>query len=87
VSGPVFVVLRPNGIAVHRERPTGSPRNVWPGTIRNLEQHGDLVRLTTDGPPTLFIDVTAEAVAELQLDVDAAVWLSVKATDVTVYPA
>jgi molybdate transport system ATP-binding protein len=85
-TGRVFVVMRPSGVAVHREHPAGSPRNVWPGTITNLEQHGDLVRLTTAGAPALFVDVTAEAVAELDLGVGEAVWLSVKATDLTVYP-
>jgi molybdate transport system ATP-binding protein len=85
-SGPVYVVMRPSGVAVHREHPTGSPRNVWAGTVTNLEQHGDLVRLSTAGPPALFVDVTAEAVAELALSAGEAIWLSVKATDLTVYP-
>ena len=83
--GEVFVVARPSSISVHRDVPHGSPRNVWAGTIATVEQHGDLVRLFVNGPPDVAVDVTTAAMAELQLDVDERVWLSVKATDLTVY--
>jgi molybdate transport system ATP-binding protein len=84
-DGEVFVVARPSSISVHRDVPHGSPRNVWAGTIATVEQHGDLVRLFVSGPPDVAVDVTTAAMAELQLDVDERVWLSVKATDLTVY--
>jgi molybdate transport system ATP-binding protein len=45
------------------------------------------VRVAAKGPPDVVVDVTAEAVAELRLTVGAEVWLSVKATDLVVYPA
>ncbi len=83
--GEVFVVARPSSISVHRDVPHGSPRNVWAGTIATVEQHGDLVRLFVNGPPDVAVDVTTAAMAELQLGVDERVWLSVKATDLTVY--
>jgi molybdate transport system ATP-binding protein len=83
--GEVFVVARPSSISVHRDVPHGSPRNVWAGTIATVEQHGDLVRLFVSGPPDVAVDVTTAAMAELQLGVDERVWLSVKATDLTVY--
>lgn len=83
--GDVFVVARPSSISVHRDVPHGSPRNVWGGTIATVEQHGDLVRLFVNGPPDVAVDVTTAAMAELQLGVDERVWLSVKATDLTVY--
>jgi molybdate transport system ATP-binding protein len=86
-DGDVFVVARPSSISVHRAVPHGSPRNVWAGTIATVEQHGDLVRLFVDGPPDVAVDVTPAAMAELQLGVDERVWLSVKATDLTVYEA
>jgi molybdate transport system ATP-binding protein len=86
-NGDVYVVVRPSSVAVHLEEPAGSPRNVWRGQISTLEQHGDLVRLTIAGVPDIFVDVTAEAVADLRLGVGQAVWCSVKATDLTVYEA
>jgi molybdate transport system ATP-binding protein len=86
-AGEVFVVARPSSISVHRDVPHGSPRNVWAGAIATVEQHGDLVRLFVSGPPDVAVDVTTAAMAELQLGVDEHVWLSVKATDLTVYDA
>jgi molybdate transport system ATP-binding protein len=86
-DGEVFVVARPSSISVHHDVPHGSPRNVWAGTIATVEQHGDLVRLFVNGPPDVAVDVTTAAMAELQLGVDERVWLSVKATDLTVYEA
>jgi molybdate transport system ATP-binding protein len=83
--GEVFVVARPSSISVHRDVPHGSPRNVWAGAIATVEQHGDLVRLFVAGPPDVVVDVTTAAMAELRLGVDERVWLSVKATDLTVY--
>jgi molybdate transport system ATP-binding protein len=86
-DGEVFVVARPSSISVHRDVPHGSPRNVWAGTIATVEQHGDLVRLFVTGPPDVVVDVTTAAMAELALGVAERVWLSVKATDLTVYSA
>jgi molybdate transport system ATP-binding protein len=85
--GDVFVVARPSSISVHRDVPHGSPRNVWAATIATVEQHGDLVRLFVTGPPDVIVDVTAAAMADLRLGVGDRVWLSVKATDLTVYDA
>jgi molybdate transport system ATP-binding protein len=85
--GEVFVVARPSSISVHHDVPHGSPRNVWAGTVATVEQHGDLVRLFVSGPPDVAVDVTTAAMAELQLGVGERVWLSVKATDLTVYEA
>jgi molybdate transport system ATP-binding protein len=85
--GEVFVVARPTSISVHRDVPHGSARNVWRGVITTVEQHGDLVRLFVTGPPDVVVDVTTAAMAELQLGLAEPVWLSVKATDLTVYDA
>jgi molybdate transport system ATP-binding protein len=58
-----------------------------PGTINGLELLTDRVRIQVDGEPSAFVDVTADAVAELDLANGVAVWLSVKATEIDVYPA
>jgi molybdate transport system ATP-binding protein len=86
-EGRVFVVARPSAIAVYAGEPHGSPRNSWPAVLTSLEQQGHAVRVAAKGPPDVVVDVTAEAVAELRLTVGAEVWLSVKATDLVVYPA
>ena len=86
-AGRVLVALRPNAIAVHTAAPEHfSPRNVWPGTIVGLELLADRVRAQVAGAPDALVDLTPDAVADLGLAEGTPVWLSTKATDLTVYP-
>ena len=87
ITGPVLVAIRPEAIAVHRRRPEGSARNAWPGRITAIESRGDVVRVEVDTSPALAAIVTPGAVASLGLHEGADAWLSVKATDLDVYPA
>lgn len=77
-----IAVFRPNAVSVFRNRPDGSPRNVLPVTITALEPRDDQVRVRTND---LSADVTAAAVADLDLVPGAEVFFSVKASEVTVY--
>jgi len=83
----VFVVVHPRVVALYRERPEGSPRNVWAGAAEGLEVAGDRVRVQVSGPVPLMAEVTPAAVAALHLDEGGPIWASVKATEVDVYPA
>ena len=65
----------------------GSARNVWPGVVDGLEPLHDRVRVHVEAQPPLLVDVTPAAVAELGLRPGSPVWLSVKATEVEVYPS
>jgi molybdate transport system ATP-binding protein len=86
--GPVLAALRPSAITVHTEQPHhSSARNIWPAKVTGLAPLGDRVRVTVAGEPGGTVDVTAAAVAELELAPGAPVWLSAKAVDVTAYPA
>ncbi len=85
-SGDVFVAFRPAAVALHRTRPDGSPRNVWPGTVTGIEPYGDAYRVQVDGAITVTADVSAAAVAELRLADGENVWAAVKAAEVDVYP-
>ncbi len=83
----VLIALRPNAISLHTSRPEhSSPRNVWPGTIAGLELLIDRVRVQISGTPSALVDVTPDAVTELDLSAGEPVWLSAKATDVDTYP-
>src|SRR5262249_11629884 len=85
-AGPVLVAIRPNAIAVHTARPDhSSPRNVWPGMVTGLELLTDRVRAQVTGRPSALVDLTPDAVAELDLVEGSEVWLSTKATDLDVY--
>jgi molybdate transport system ATP-binding protein len=86
-SGDVYVAVRPSAVALHRARPEGSPRNVWPGRVDGTDLLGDRVRIHVDGEVPLVAEVTPAAVAELGLHDGVDVWTSVKATEVVVYPA
>jgi molybdate transport system ATP-binding protein len=86
-AGPVHVAFSPAAVTLSLHRPEGSARNAWEGTVADLERHGDLVRITVDGPVPVLADVTPLAVADLDLAPGVTVWASVKATEVTVYPA
>ncbi|TDE09081.1 ABC transporter ATP-binding protein [Jiangella asiatica] len=85
--GPVHVAFAPVAVTLSPRRPEGSARNAWELVITDLEAHGDLVRVTTDGPVSVLADVTPLAVADLRLEPGSTVWASVKATEINVYPA
>jgi molybdate transport system ATP-binding protein len=86
-EGEVFAVVHPRAVALHRSKPEGSPRNVWEGTVASLDLEGSRVRVRVDGPLPLVAEVTPAAVADLNLQEGEAVWVSVKATEVAIYPA
>ena len=84
--GPVLVAIRPTAIAVHTARPDhSSPRNIWAGMVTGLELLTDRVRAQVTGRPSALVDLTPDAVAELDLVEGSEVWLSTKATDLDVY--
>ncbi|MEV6327592.1 ABC transporter permease [Streptomyces sp. NPDC051909] len=82
----VLAIIPPEAVSVHRERPGGSPRNVWPGTVREITASGSRLRvlITSDEVPPLVAEITPQAAAELSLADGAPVWTGVKATEVTV---
>lgn len=84
VAGPVLVTIRPAAISVHLREPEGSPRNAWRTTIDLVERLGERARLRTAGPLSLAVEVTDEAIRELGLVEGTAVWVSIKATEITV---
>ncbi|MFF7256980.1 ABC transporter permease [Streptomyces microflavus] len=83
-----LAVIAPEAVSVHREKPTGSPRNIWPGTVREITSGGSRLRLliTSDRAPDLVAEITPQAAAELHIADGTEVWTGVKATEVTVVP-
>jgi len=84
-NGRVVAVVAPRAIALHRERPAGTPRNVWGVVVRNLEAGIDDVRVQLDGPPDLVAAVTPQAVRELEIRPGSRLWAAVKATEIDVF--
>jgi len=86
-EGDVFAVIHPRAVALFLTRPDGTPRNVWQGETENIDLHGERVRVRVSGPVPLVAEVTPSAVRDLHLAVGAPVWVAVKASEVSVYPA
>ena len=87
LDGPAFAVIHPRAVALHRREPEGTPRNVWRGVVRHVDPEGERARVHVDAPVPVTAEVTAAALADLDLAEGATVWASVKATEVTLYPA
>ena len=94
--GPVTLTIHPRSVAVHQERPTGSPRNVWPGVVAAVERAPGATRVRIDDVgtgsssgrgPQIVAEVTDAAVTALGLHPGARVWAAVKAVEVSVHPA
>ncbi|MFH9728164.1 ABC transporter permease [Streptomyces sp. NPDC017254] len=83
-----LAVIAPEAVSLHREKPGGSPRNVWSGTVREISASGSRLRVlvSSEQVPDLVAEVTPQAAAELGLADGVPVWTSVKATEATVVP-
>jgi molybdate transport system ATP-binding protein len=87
LHGDAFVAFPPSAIALHRQRPDGSPRNTWQATIEGIQRHGDNLRVQLTGPIAAAADITPSAAAQLRLAPGEIVWAAVKATETRSYPA
>lgn len=85
--GDTFVTISPQAIALHLDRPGGSPRNAWPATIAAVDLLGERVRVHLDGALALVAEITPASLAALRLEVGDEVWATAKATEIAAYPA
>ena len=85
LNGRALAVIRPEAVTISLDRPQGSARNAWPGTVVGVESGHDRVRVHVEGRPSMVAAVTAAAVAELRLIPGRTVWLSVKAVEIDAY--
>lgn len=86
VDGPVLVKIHPRAIAIHLDKPEGSPRNVWEATVVDMIEFDERVRVATDGPTAFTAEITIASGRRLGLRRGSAVWVAVKATEVAVEP-
>ncbi len=85
-DGEVFVAVPPSAVALFRQRPSGTPRNVWTGAVDGVERYGDRLRVHLAGAPPITAEITPAAAAELDLARASDVHIAVKATEITTYP-
>ena len=82
-----IAVFAPSAVAVYSDPPHGSPRNVLPATVTELEPRGHRVLVRTlVGEVAVAAEVTPAAAIDLDLTAGTRVHLSVKATEVRIYP-
>ena len=86
-AGDVFAAIPPRAVALHRQLPDGSPRNVWKGFVEDLDVVGNHVRAHVTGELPIIAEVTPGAVASMRLDDGGPVFVAVKAMEVEVYEA
>ena len=86
-EGPAFAAIRPQAVSLHRHRPEGSARNVWHLTVDDVDQRHDRTRVALIGELGIVAEITPTAFLELGLRPGEQVWATVKATDITTYPA
>jgi molybdate transport system ATP-binding protein len=87
VTGDTFAAIQPRAIALYRSPPDGSPRNLWPGTVADIDRQADRARVTVTGHVTLVAEITTAALDHLALAPGDAIWAAVKATEIATYPA
>ncbi len=86
-TGEVLATVHPRAVALFRQRPDGTPRNVWRARAVDIDLEGDRARVRLDGDLPVVAEVTPAAVRELDLAGGAEVWVAVKATEIQVYGA
>ena len=86
-DGETYASIHPHAVALYRTPPDGSPRNVWQATVADIDTHLHRVRVRLAGPIPVTAEITPEALAALGLQPGSTIWASVKATDITTYPA
>lgn len=88
---PAVAVFPPTAVAVYRDFPHGSPRNVAQTIVAEVTDVGGTVRVRgveqPGGGAGLAADITVGAAADLRLASGDEVWLSVKATEVRLHRA
>ncbi len=84
-----IALCRPSTVAIYTEAPHGSPRNVVPVTIAEIDIRGDTVRVRgtdqPDGGTGLAADITASAATDLDLEPGKTVYFIVKAQEVELH--
>ena len=91
VGAAAIALFQPGAVAVHLDPPHGSPRNLLPVTIAEMDIHGTTVRVRgadqPDGSTGLAADITAAAAADLDLAPGQNVYFVVKAQETGLHPA
>lgn len=84
--GSVALAFPPSAVTLSTEKPIGSAQNTFQGVVRETVPFMERIRVVFDCGVTMAADVVREAAVTLRLAPGQAVWASVKATAIQVYP-
>jgi molybdate transport system ATP-binding protein len=85
-SGSVTLAFPPSAVTLSAERPSGSARNTFQGTVLEVVPLMERSRVLLDCGVTMAADVVRESAVLLNLSRGQPVWASVKAIAIQVYP-
>jgi|RhiMetdeSRZDD1v2_1073273.scaffolds.fasta_scaffold151118_3 molybdate transport system ATP-binding protein len=77
----VLATLAPADVALHAERPEGSPRNVVRGVVEEVAILGDRARVRLHGAPALVAEITTGSAERMGIVAGTEVWASFKAVE------
>jgi len=80
----VLGLLRPADVSLHLDRPEGSARNVFEGSVRFVTVEDDRVRVGVASSPPLVAEVTSASLRAMGIREGVRVWASFKALEVRV---
>ena len=83
-TGKISVHVRPEDILVSTEPLHSSARNVFRGTIIGVTDVGSTVRLSVDAGKKFSVQITKKSLNEMNLNVGSEVYLTFKASSVSV---
>jgi molybdate transport system ATP-binding protein len=86
LEGEVLAVLRPEAITLHLNKPEGSARNVWEGTVSGLAPMHDRIRVSVQASPSVIATITHAALTDLNLAVGTSIWVSAKTLNIEAFP-
>jgi molybdate transport system ATP-binding protein len=78
----VVAIVRPTDVAVHVDRPEGSPRNVLRGRIAEVAVEGDRARIRLESTPPIVAEVTLGSLERLSLRSGGQAWAAFKAVEI-----
>jgi len=82
LDGPTSISINPASVSIFKSQPSGSPRNSWLSSIKNIEILDGRARVSLVGEIDICADITTVAANELRQSISSEVWVSVKATEV-----
>ena len=83
--GDALLAFFPSDVAISRQRPSGSPRNVFESRVQEVVHMGDKVRVALNGAVPMCAEITAGSLDKLSIRTGDTVYASVKATAIKTY--